>query len=54
MDLGRRLRNEVPQEFIPYIGVHWAPNFDRAADDAELERADVCDLHIVSGMRLWF
>lgn len=54
IEAGLRLRYEVRREFAPYIGVNWSRLYGKTADYARAEGADVDDLQLVFGLRLWF
>ncbi|HED19372.1 MAG TPA: hypothetical protein ENI74_07725 [Gammaproteobacteria bacterium] len=54
VELGLRLRYEIRREFAPYIGVSWLRKLGDSADFTRDEGAQVDDLSLVAGLRLWF
>ena len=49
-----RLRYEIRRGFAPYLGVSWFQRFGATADLARNEGADVAELAILGGVRIWF
>ena len=54
LEAGLRLRYEVRRRFAPYVGVAWERAYGQAARLRRMDGADVSDLHVVAGVRLWF
>lgn len=54
LEAGLRLRYEVRRRFAPYVGVAWERAYGQAARLRRMDGADVSDLHMVAGVRLWF
>ena len=54
IELGLRLRYEIKQEFAPYIGISWVRKFGNTADIARSQGAEVSNLAVIIGLRLWF
>jgi len=54
IELGLRLRYEIVREFAPYVGVDWERKIGPTADRARRLSADVDDVALVTGVRLWF
>ena len=54
VELGLRLRYAIPQEFAPYVGVHYERKFGDTASFARAHGEDVEDTRVVFGLRAWF
>lgn len=54
LELGLRLRYELPREFAPYVGVSWQRQFGDTADIAEREGDEIELVSFVVGLRFWF
>jgi len=54
VELGLRLRYEMRREFAPYVGISWLRKLGDSEDFARDEGAQVDDLSLVAGLRLWF
>jgi copper resistance protein B len=53
-ELGLRLRYEITRRFAPYLGAAWERAFGTTADLRRDQDAEVGDLRLVAGIRLWF
>lgn len=54
IELGLRLRYEIEREFAPYVGVVWTRQLAETANLTRDAGADVEDLSLVFGVRIWF
>lgn len=54
VELGFRLRYELMRELAPYAGVSWRRALLGTADLARQRGADVEELSVVTGVRLWY
>lgn len=53
-EAGLRLRYEFTRRFAPYVGVVHERAFGKTADLRRAAAADVSDVRIVAGLRMWF
>lgn len=53
VELGLRLRYELHRQFAPYVGGNWTRQLGSTADFARQAGADVGELSLVAGVRVW-
>ncbi len=53
-DFQAGLRYEIRCEFAPYVGISWQRKLGDSADFTRDEGAQVDDLSVLAGLRLWF
>jgi copper resistance protein B len=53
LELGARLRYEIRRELAPYVGIAWHRRVGETADLARAVGADVSNVSVVAGVRIW-